>query len=804
MYSRLSEVERVRDVFIPKRVNREGKRFGFVRFGSNIDKCRVEQELNDIWFGSYKLRANLSKFDKKSGTNKADSNTKMTSIGPSNSVQGNAWRKSDISYAEAVKGSLRQPNENRNNQTQDDRSYAGLRYVSTVEDRERLKGCFIGILKEKFLWIKEACEGRLSVNYLGGHLVLVQPSSELDIQDQDLERIAYWFESIRPWCESDVDNKRVIWTQWFWVPMHAWNSKFFKLVSTKFGHLIRLDEDTFARRKLQMARVLIRTSRPEIPREPFAVLIDERVFHIRIREEVEDLEDDYEEWSSDEVCVEDGDDSSWSKESDSKDTSDFRSVCVDGEKEAETFHRREEQLDDRDIINTVLHESRVGINETRIGTLETPCSNKSEAAAVITRNGETLPDTSHDKREVGHNVGTEIPDAETNSAQICAPTLGHTQHSAQSVEKILIDLNGPSFEDGPIHSLPVVSFNNPDEDWMETSSESQSAQNSQMSDEHDTCSGEEINSGLTATKWTPSKAWDVGKKLGLIGKVTDEAIIKHNEDLERKKRRKAGKEAKLETMEDGICKAVWGRQNFDWAYKEAEGRSGGILSIWNDDIFCKSSSWHIKVWRMEERVGRRSGGETRDIDLFNEFIIQSNLVDMHLTERSFMWYRPDGSCKSRIDRIMVNKEWLGKWPNQALKGMGRSISDHIPIYLDTTQRDWGPRPFRFFNTWMTHSNFKEFFKAKWTSYQVSGWTGFRLKEKLKFFRNDLKIWNREVFGHLDANIEARKEELESMDIIDDTFGLEEPDIIRRKVCTAELLRNLHWKEAVLFQKSKAN
>ncbi|KAL8480706.1 hypothetical protein ACS0TY_027302 [Phlomoides rotata] len=110
MYSRLNEVERVRDVFIPKWVNREGKRFGFVRFRSNIDKNRVEQELNDIWFGSYKLRANLSKFDRRSGPNKTDSHLKTISPGPSHPVQESAWRRNDISYAEAVRGSLRQTN----------------------------------------------------------------------------------------------------------------------------------------------------------------------------------------------------------------------------------------------------------------------------------------------------------------------------------------------------------------------------------------------------------------------------------------------------------------------------------------------------------------------------------------------------------------------------------------------------------------------------------------------------------------------------------------------------------------------
>ncbi|KAL8469615.1 hypothetical protein ACS0TY_032461 [Phlomoides rotata] len=214
MQSRLNEVERVRDVFIPKWVNREGKRFGFVRFCSNIDKIRVEQELNDIWFGNYKLRANLSRFDRKFGPNKAEYHPKPIYFGSSNPDHGNAWRKSDISYAEVVRGSLRQSNTNMMvKHQQDDNNFAGLRYGSTEEYRERLKKYFTGILKENFLWIdvgnniKEACDGHLTINYLGGNLVLIHATSDAGIQDKDLECIDYWFESIRPWSEDDVDNR---------------------------------------------------------------------------------------------------------------------------------------------------------------------------------------------------------------------------------------------------------------------------------------------------------------------------------------------------------------------------------------------------------------------------------------------------------------------------------------------------------------------------------------------------------------------------------------------------------------------
>lgn len=66
LFVRFKEIDRVRNVFILDRRDKEGKRFGFIRFGGNIDIGKVEQEPNNIRFGSYKLRANFAKFSRKS------------------------------------------------------------------------------------------------------------------------------------------------------------------------------------------------------------------------------------------------------------------------------------------------------------------------------------------------------------------------------------------------------------------------------------------------------------------------------------------------------------------------------------------------------------------------------------------------------------------------------------------------------------------------------------------------------------------------------------------------------------------
>ncbi|KAL8503592.1 hypothetical protein ACS0TY_022359 [Phlomoides rotata] len=153
--------------------------------------------------------------------------------------------------------------------------------------------------------------------------------------------------------------------------------------------------------------------------------------------------------------------------------------------------------------------------------------------------------------------------------------------------------------------------------------------------------------------------------------------------------------------------------------------------------------------------------------------------------------------------MLVNADWLSWRPDLKLKGLGRSVSNHCPLILVHSIMDWGPKPFKFFNGWLAHPDFRNLCISEWDNYKIIGWKSYSLKEKLKRLKQALKHWSRNTFSSLNNRIEVQKEAIERLDRFDDVSGLEEEEIIERNCTTTELKRNMIWKESFLFQKAKS-
>jgi len=63
-----------------------------------------------------------------------------------------------------------------------------------------------------------------------------------------------------------------------------------------------------------------------------------------------------------------------------------------------------------------------------------------------------------------------------------------------------------------------------------------------------------------------------------------------------------------------------------------------------------------------------------EIARFIEFIDRCMLKDIPVVGRKFTWYRPNGTTRSRLDRVLVSDEWLSQWPGSKQYVLSRHVS----------------------------------------------------------------------------------------------------------------------------------
>lgn len=153
------------------------------------------------------------------------------------------------------------------------------------------------------------------------------------------------------------------------------------------------------------------------------------------------------------------------------------------------------------------------------------------------------------------------------------------------------------------------------------------------------------------------------------------------------------------------------------------------------------------------------------------FVSDMGVVDLQYLGGKYTWFQPNGPAASRIDRIMISQELVDLWKVRAQWIGDRDASDHCPMWLVSSNKNWGPKPFKFINGWLKHKDSKAFIEEKWKEHEVEGWMAQIVKEKLKYVKEKLKVWNKEVYGIMDLNMEnivremnVLEEEVESEEV----------------------------------------
>ncbi|PWA62328.1 RNA-directed DNA polymerase, eukaryota [Artemisia annua] len=164
-------------------------------------------------------------------------------------------------------------------------------------------------------------------------------------------------------------------------------------------------------------------------------------------------------------------------------------------------------------------------------------------------------------------------------------------------------------------------------------------------------------------------------------------------------------------------KSVWGNYTFDYACSLARGRSGGLISMWDPNMFVKEEIWcdesfiivkgcwlnvvgdcfmihiygphdpltKVNLWNklqefmqlhrgkyilfgdmneVREEIERYGSAFSRnEAQVFNTFINDASLIELPLGGRLFTWMNKVGTKLSKLDRFLFSEDVLDMLPN---------------------------------------------------------------------------------------------------------------------------------------------
>ncbi|KAH1203108.1 putative ribonuclease H protein [Glycine max] len=176
--------------------------------------------------------------------------------------------------------------------------------------------------------------------------------------------------------------------------------------------------------------------------------------------------------------------------------------------------------------------------------------------------------------------------------------------------------------------------------------------------------------------------------------------------------------------------------------------------------------------------------------------------DIPCMGKPYTWVRPNGTCKSKLDRVLVSDGWLGKWPDSSQHNLERNYSDHCPIILKSKNIDWGPKPFKVFDGWLNIKEYQRVVKDCWSAFQPMGWGGFVLKNKLKLLKHRLKVWSKDNTADLCSQVKQLQQNLNDLENSMSSQPSEQQAKQLKKV-QSELWEKANLHESIMRQKSRS-
>ncbi|KAJ0934874.1 putative RNA-directed DNA polymerase [Helianthus annuus] len=254
-----------------------------------------------------------------------------------------------------------------------------------------------------------------------------------------------------------------------------------------------------------------------------------------------------------------------------------------------------------------------------------------------------------------------------------------------------------------------------------------------------------------------------------------------------------------ETHQEGLledwCSRFWDRGPLAMDMVDAIGRSGGLLSMWDPNILAVDSVAKHRhfllvsgcIKGVEERINilnihapndqvvrRRlwdeflelkasnpgmwvALGDFNDVRnegervnssfdpyataFFNDFISRAGLLEYRMLGGQYTYISDNEEIKlSKLDRIFVCDLFMSKWPGASLSVLKKGASDHCPVSLMCFVCDFGPTPFKLYNSWVGTKELNNIVEANLKGEMHGENNDTILAILLKRIKGDIKKW----------------------------------------------------------------
>ncbi|XP_074306084.1 uncharacterized protein LOC141641313 [Silene latifolia] len=182
-------------------------------------------------------------------------------------------------------------------------------------------------------------------------------------------------------------------------------------------------------------------------------------------------------------------------------------------------------------------------------------------------------------------------------------------------------------------------------------------------------------------------------------------------------------------------------------------------SIWDSLIHISrgiDTAWMVggdfnSLLHLNERIG---GVEVTwyDITPMRQMVDQCELMELKSTGSFFTWNNKQEvgtKVYSKLDRVLVNGEWLDDFPECLSHFLPEGLFDHCPCLIKfQTRGNKKGVPFKYFNMWAMSEDFQHTVGQVW-SQNDEGTPMFRVVQKLKMLKKELKKLDKEKFSDIE-------------------------------------------------------